>query len=109
MTQSRAPVAPATSECFGDATAPGNQQAAVLAQSLVDLCLAERVERALHATGFAPLRAVEVSVTGEFVILRGRVPSYYMKQLAQAVAMEVEGIRELRNDVQVALPCASVV
>jgi osmotically-inducible protein OsmY len=71
------------------------------AQSLVDLCLVERVERALRATGYSPLRAVEVSVRGQLVILRGRVPSYYMKQLAQAVAMGVAGTRELRNDVDV--------
>ena len=79
--------------------------AALLAtQSLEDRCLAERVERALRATGYAPLRAVEVSACGRLIILRGRVPSYYMKQLAQTVAIEVVGVRELRNDVQVVQP-----
>jgi osmotically-inducible protein OsmY len=79
----------------------GQAAALLLAQSLLDLGLAERVERALRATGYPPLRAVEVSVCGQLVILQGRVPSYYMKQLAQAVAMGVAGVRELRNDVQV--------
>jgi osmotically-inducible protein OsmY len=66
-----------------------------------DLCVAERVERALRATGYPPLRAVEVSVCGQLVILRGRVPSYYMKQFAQAAALALPGVRELRNDVEV--------
>jgi osmotically-inducible protein OsmY len=73
----------------------------LLARSVVDLCLAERVERALHSTCYRSLRGIEVSVCGQLVILRGRVPSYYMKQLVQAVAMEVAGVRELRNEVQV--------
>jgi osmotically-inducible protein OsmY len=75
--------------------------ASLLARSVVDLCLAERVERALHSTRYRSLRGVEVSVCSQLVILRGRVPSYYMKQLVQAVAMEVAGVRELRNEVQV--------
>jgi osmotically-inducible protein OsmY len=78
-----------------------NQAALLLAQSLVDLCLAERIEHALRATGYPALRAVEVSVCGGVVILQGRVPSYYLKQLAQATAMEIAGVRELRNDVEV--------
>jgi osmotically-inducible protein OsmY len=79
-----------------------NQAAAlVVAQGLEDLCLAERVEWALRGTGYPPLRAVAVSVCGPLVILQGRVPSYYMKQLAQTVAMEVGGVHDLRNDLHV--------
>jgi osmotically-inducible protein OsmY len=63
--------------------------------------LAERVEVALRATGYRPLHAVEVSVPGRVVVLRGRLPSYYLKQLAQAAALGVPGVRELRNDVEV--------
>jgi osmotically-inducible protein OsmY len=79
----------------------GQTAALLAAQGLADLCLAERVERALRATGYPCLRAVEVAVCGRLVVLRGRVPSYYMKQLAQAAALDVEGVPELRNDVEV--------
>jgi osmotically-inducible protein OsmY len=75
-----------------------------LARGLAELCLVERVERALRATGFPPLREVQVSVCGQLVVLQGRVPSYYMKQLAQAAAMGVAGIGELRNELQVIRP-----
>jgi osmotically-inducible protein OsmY len=90
------------------ATQPGDDEskatqavALLLAQSLVDLCLAERVERALRAAGYPPLRAVEVTVCDGLVLLQGCVPSYYMKQHAQAAALDVPGVRALRNDLQV--------
>jgi osmotically-inducible protein OsmY len=78
--------------------------ALLVAQGLVDLCLAERVEGALRATGYSCLRAVAASVCGQLVVLRGRVPSYYLKQIAQAAALGVPGVRELRNDVEVDPP-----
>jgi osmotically-inducible protein OsmY len=85
-----------------DAEGKASRLAALLvAQGLMDLCLAERVEQALRATGYPSLRAVKVSVCGGLVILQGRVPSYYLKQLAQATALDVPGVGELRNDVEV--------
>jgi osmotically-inducible protein OsmY len=71
------------------------------APSREDLGLAERVERDLRATGYGSLRAVEATVSGRLVILTGRVPSYYMKQLAQTIAIKVAGVHELLNQVQV--------
>jgi osmotically-inducible protein OsmY len=70
----------------------------------LELDLAERVERALRATGYAPLRGVEVSANGRLVTLLGWVPSYYLKQVAQEAARAVPGVRELRNDLSVAQP-----
>jgi osmotically-inducible protein OsmY len=101
MSESAALVALPSAQ-HGDAERNASRAAALpVAQSLVDLGLAERVERALGATGYPPLRAVGASVCGRLVILQGRVPSYYLKQLAQATAMNVPGVRELRNDVEV--------
>jgi osmotically-inducible protein OsmY len=72
-----------------------------LTQSLEDLRLAERVDRALRATGHGPLRSVEVTVHERLVILGGRVPSYYLKPLAQAAALAVPGIHQIRNELAV--------
>jgi len=80
------------------ATAP------LLTQSLQDHRLAERVERALRATGYGALRAVRVSVNARVVILGGRVSSYYLKQLAQATALAVPGAQQIRNDLDVVQP-----
>jgi osmotically-inducible protein OsmY len=105
MTQSTAPLIPLACNRPGKETGAARRTAPLLRQRQEDLGLAERVERALRATGYGPLRGVEVSVHGRYVILRGRVPSYYLKQVAQTTALSVSGARHLRNDLDVARPC----
>jgi osmotically-inducible protein OsmY len=86
----------------GDEDGKESQDAAqVVGQILSDLRLAERVERALRGTGYPALRAIEVTAYNQEVVLHGQVASYHMKQLAQTVAKEVEGVRGLRNDMKV--------
>jgi osmotically-inducible protein OsmY len=68
---------------------------------LEDLSLVERVKRALRVNGYGPLRCIEVAVQSRLVILRGRVPSYYLKQIAQTVALAVLGTHQVRNDLNV--------
>ena len=65
---------------------------------------AESVERALCATGYGSLRGIVVTVRGRVVILEGRVPSYYLKQVAQAAALAVAGGHQIRNDMEVERP-----
>jgi osmotically-inducible protein OsmY len=75
-----------------------------LTGSVVDRDLAERISRALCATGYPPLRLVELEVRNLGVTLRGHVPSYHMKQIAQSVVMAIPGIREFHNAVDVSSP-----
>jgi len=63
--------------------------------------VAEQIARRIVATGrFAP-RQLDVSSIKGVVTLQGRVSSYYQKQVAQTVAMSVEGVRRLENRVEV--------
>jgi osmotically-inducible protein OsmY len=78
--------------------------APLLTQSREDRRLTERVEHALRATGYGALRGVEVSVNARIVILVGRVPSYYLKQVAQATALAIPGTHQLHNDLDVIPP-----
>jgi osmotically-inducible protein OsmY len=78
-----------------------SQPDAFSAQRLEDVRLAERVQHALCTTGYAILRGLDVTVHDGIVILRGRVPSYHMKQVAQESARAITGIRQLRNQVEV--------
>jgi osmotically-inducible protein OsmY len=80
------------------------KNAQLLAQSVEDLRLAERVARALRATGYAPLRDIEVTVHNGLVILGGWVRSYFLKQMAQANALSVQGVNQVRNDLKVSRP-----
>jgi osmotically-inducible protein OsmY len=78
--------------------------ASLTTQNQEDLRLAERVERALRETGRWPLRGVEVAVLARVVLLRGRVPTYYLKQLAQETALAVPGAHQVRNGLEVMRP-----
>ena len=87
------------------AGADGSQPASGLAtQCPEDLRLAERVQRALCATGYGQLRGLEVTARARHVILSGRVPTYFLKQLAQATALAVPGSRQVTNNLAVGRP-----
>jgi osmotically-inducible protein OsmY len=75
--------------------------ARILRESREDLPLAERVARALRATGYGPLRSLRVTVQERLVILQGRVPNYYLKQVAQTTVLTVPGAHQVRNDLDV--------
>jgi len=63
--------------------------------------LAARVDQALQSRGYMYLRRVAVSVDKGIVVLRGCVPSYYLKLLAQETAMRIPGVRGLANELNV--------
>ena len=66
-----------------------------------DELLANSIRDRLSATGYQELRRRDVAVEDGHVQLSGRVPRYYLMQLAQKAAMDAEGVLELRNGTQV--------
>lgn len=66
--------------------------------------LSADVQRELRATGYPALRGVNVVAISAVVLLQGRVPSYHMKQVAQATVMNLPGVREIRNELDVVFP-----
>jgi osmotically-inducible protein OsmY len=72
------------------------------AEILEDLRLADQILRALHATGYRALRNIKVSVVARIVRLVGRVPSYHLKQVAQATALAIPGADQIHNVLEVA-------
>lgn len=63
--------------------------------------LIEAVRSALYVAGYAPLRHLEIEICGGIVVLWGRVPTYYQKQLAQVTAQRVAGVRGIANGLEV--------
>jgi osmotically-inducible protein OsmY len=64
--------------------------------------LANSIKKRLHECGYLSLRNVSCECRREgVVILRGQVRSFYLKQLAQAHAQTVVGVRRVNNDVEV--------
>lgn len=66
-----------------------------------EVSLEDRVHRALAATGRRELAGVRIIAEGDRVTLTGRVPTYYMKQLAEHAAMCVEGISRVIGQLEV--------
>jgi hypothetical protein len=64
-------------------------------------------ERRLRSTRYAPLKHVSCDYQGGVLVLRGCLPSYYLKQIAQeVVAHQVHGVDRLENQIQVVRPAA---
>lgn len=63
--------------------------------------LASRISADFFHSGYGPLRAVSVMANGGVVTLKGRVPTYYLKQLAQHRAIRVPGVIVVENQIQV--------
>ena len=47
------------------------------------------------------MQKIEVIAAESGLILRGRVSTYQMKQVAQAVTLKVPGVREIQNELEV--------
>ena len=66
-----------------------------------DAELQQRLKQELVAAGYLALRAVTVNVYEGLVTLRGSVSCYYEKQVAQAVALRMDAVASLRNEIVV--------
>ena len=60
-----------------------------------------RVEAQLRRSGYLALQDVSCDVHSGSARLVGQVPSYYLKQIAQETAGEVEGVRTVLNELVV--------
>jgi hypothetical protein len=70
-------------------------------RSLEELRRHERITKALCKSGHRALATVQCEVAGSLAVLRGSVSSYYLKQLAQAAALQVDGVRKVENLIEV--------
>lgn len=59
------------------------------------------VERLLHESGQLGLWNVTVTLSEGHATLRGRVPTYFLKQMAQAAVREAEGVMSVSDDLVV--------
>jgi hypothetical protein len=69
--------------------------------------LLAEAERALRRGPYPALKRVRCDCRGGVLVLRGSLPSYYLKQVAQeVVAHQVPGVGRLDNQIQVVRPAA---
>jgi len=63
--------------------------------------LAEEAERVLGESAYADLRRLRCDCTDGVVCIRGRVPSYFLKQMAQTAVSRIPGVRRVVNQITV--------
>jgi hypothetical protein len=66
-----------------------------------------KTEDLLCQSGYLAHRDVTCVVSDGVLYLRGRVPSYYLKQVAQEIAAGVEGVRLVINRIEVIGPAGN--
>ncbi len=59
------------------------------------------VEQRLGTSGYLALRGIRCEYEGGVLLLRGCVPSQYLKQVAQAIADAVDGVHRVDNQIEV--------
>jgi osmotically-inducible protein OsmY len=72
--------------------------------SPADRKLSEQVIQCLRATGYLSLRELSIFSADGVVILKGRVPSYYLKQVVHCTVRDLPGVGEVRDYVEVSVP-----
>ena len=60
-----------------------------------------RVQTQLRASPYWPVRQLVCEIDRERIVLRGTVPCYYLKQVAQTVALKAAGAGQVESDVEV--------
>lgn len=63
--------------------------------------IGDAIAVAFRYSGYVQLRDLSVRVDGHEVILHGRVPSYYLKQIAHHVALAVPGVHSILDAIDV--------
>jgi hypothetical protein len=64
-------------------------------------------ERALRGGPYPALKKLSCDYRGGVLVLRGCLPSYYLKQTAQeVVAHQVQGVGRIDNQIQVVRPAS---
>lgn len=71
-------------------------------QRLCERVVENRAQSLLRQSPYYPVRQVTCKVLREVIVLQGRVPSYYMKQIAQTVVRGLcQGNWKIENQLEV--------
>lgn len=73
------------------------------ARRVLDTELATRASAELRRSSYRAMHRVSCDAFNCVLTLRGQVPSYFMKQIAQATVGKVDGVREVDNQLVVSV------
>jgi len=63
--------------------------------------IVQTVQKCLEGSAHTVLRTVSVSYERGVLFLRGRLPSYFHKQLAQEAVRRIDGVARIVNEIEV--------
>lgn len=66
-----------------------------------DLSLEDRVRISFDQLGYPQLNAITCVAEGDLMRLTGTLNSFYLKQVAQSVAVRTPGVRSVENEIEV--------
>ena len=64
-------------------------------------CVTEAARKRLSNSPYPPVRGVSCECDGGLLRLRGRVPSFYHKQLVQEAVADLRGVLQVLNQTEV--------
>jgi osmotically-inducible protein OsmY len=79
---------------------PPEQHQAIVGHSRA-VAIRRAAEHRLRCSGYLALRDVDCMASGDVLYLHGRLSSYFLKQIAQEIASNVEGVRRVINRIDV--------
>lgn len=59
------------------------------------------IVKAMQRTAYLPLQQIDLRFEAGTVLMRGLVPTYFLKQLAQVTALSVRGVEHIDNQLRV--------
>lgn len=77
------------------------QEEAVQTRISTDKRAADEAQRGLQASSYPALRRISCEHHEGMLVLRGKVPTFYMKQLAQEAVRKIEGVGAIVNSLEV--------
>lgn len=77
------------------------EQITLMSDRVQQCRVTEIVEKRLRESMYIPLRAVTCHFTDGQVTFRGIVPSFYLKQVIFSLVEDLEGIRGIKDEIDV--------
>ena len=78
-----------------------NAQSTTGNAQITSLSLEDRVRISFEQLGYPQLSSVKCVAEGDQMLLTGILNSFYLKQVAQSVAVKIPGVRDVRNEIEV--------
>ena len=60
-----------------------------------------RIRDSFNKLGYAQLSAIKCTADGDRLLLTGELDSFYLKQVAQSVAIKISGAHNVQNEIRV--------